>query len=125
MANSPAVMCLKLPYGNQLIRLALTDIVRLEGAGNYTYIHTRDQRRYLSSKTLKRLEPMLPGSTFCRIHKSSIVNLEYLTKITFDNPPHLFLISGEPIAIARRRLPATRRLVKQHRHRAAQGALMG
>ncbi|MBO0952891.1 LytR/AlgR family response regulator transcription factor [Fibrella forsythiae] len=115
---------LQLPYGNQLLLVAFTDIVRLEGAGNYTYIYTRDSRRYLSSKTLKLFETLLPGPAFCRVHKSSIINLDYLTDITFGNAPYLVLISTEPIAIARRRLPATRRRVKQHRQLAAQRTLM-
>ncbi|MBO0953284.1 LytTR family DNA-binding domain-containing protein [Fibrella forsythiae] len=69
----------------------------------------------MSSKTLKRLEPLLVGPAFCRIHKSSLINLAYLTQINFGNTPHLVLIGTELIAIARRRLPATRRRIKQHR----------
>ena len=104
---------LELPFRNRILLLPFSDIVWLEGAGNYTYIHTRDNRKYLSSKTLKRLEPDLTDPAFCRVHKSTIINLAYLTEIKFsDDAPHLFLKSSQPIAVSRRRLPSTRRQVK-------------
>jgi two-component system LytT family response regulator len=97
-----------------MILLAFADIVWLEGAGNYTYIHTRDNRRYLSSKTLKRLEPELVGPAFCRVHKSTIINMAYLSEINFGTAPHLYLKNNQLISISRRRLPATRRQVKSY-----------
>ncbi|MBO0953065.1 LytR/AlgR family response regulator transcription factor [Fibrella forsythiae] len=118
LASPSAATCLELPLGNQLIRLALADIVRLEGAGNYTYIYTRDQRRYLSSKTLKRLELLLTDPVFCRVHKSSIINLAYLTEVNFGPAPHLCLAGSQPIAVSRRRLASTRRRVKKYHHQA-------
>lgn len=108
----PSSKYLELPYRNRMILLAFADIVWLEGAGNYTYIHTRDNRRYLSSKTLKRLEPTLIGPSFCRVHKSAIVNMAYLSEINFGDAPHLYLKSSQQVSISRRRLPATRRQVK-------------
>jgi len=104
---------LELPFRNRLLVLDFTDIVWLEGAGNYTYIHTRDNKRYLSSKTLKRLEPELMNSVFCRVHKSTIINLAYLAETNFSGTyPHLLLTGNQSIAISRRRLPLTRRQVK-------------
>ncbi|XWW46395.1 LytTR family transcriptional regulator [Fibrella sp. USSR17] len=104
---------LELPFRNRLLVLNFADIVWLEGAGNYTYIHTRDNKRYLSSKTLKRLEPDLMDSVFCRVHKSTIINLAYLAETNFsDTHPYLLLKGNQPIAISRRRLPLTRRQVK-------------
>ncbi|RYF74323.1 MAG: LytTR family transcriptional regulator [Cytophagaceae bacterium] len=114
-ASQASSTYLELPYLNRVIFLALTDIVWLEGAGNYTYIHTRDNRRYLSSKTLKRLEPALADLVFCRVHKSAIINLIYLTEVSFNaGGPHLYLKNTRQITISRRRLSATRRQVKQY-----------
>lgn len=117
--NPPALTNLALPHGNRTILLAFTDIIRLAGAGNYTYIYTRDQRRYLASKTLKHLETLLTSPNFCRVHKSSIINLAYLTEVNFGPAPHLFLTESQPIAVSRRRLASTRRHIKKYRHQAS------
>lgn len=110
---------IELPYHNRIITLAFSDIVWLEGAGNYTYIHTRDNRRYLTSKTLKRLEPILLDPAFCRVHKSALINLAYLAQVNFSTSPHLYLLNNQFITISRRRLPATRRQVKSYQQMTA------
>lgn len=115
---------LELPYHNRTITLAFADIVWLEGAGNYTYIHTRDNRRYLTSKTLKRLEPTLPVAAFCRVHKSALINLAYLAQVNFSTGPHLYLLNNQFITISRRRLPATRRQVKSYQQMTASTKLL-
>lgn len=112
--KAPSSTYLEIPYRNRMLLLAFADIVWLEGAGNYTYIHTRDNRRYVSSKTLKRLEPTLTDPAFCRVHKSTIINLAFLSHINFATNPHLHLLNSQQLTISRRRLPATRRQVKQY-----------
>ncbi|WP_158408749.1 LytR/AlgR family response regulator transcription factor [Fibrella aestuarina] len=105
---------LSLPFRNQLVQVAATDIVWLEGASNYTFIHTRDKRRYLVAKNLKRLEADLVGSPFCRVHKSTLVNLTYLLDVRFGDEPHLHLKNGQTISISRRRITSTRRQIRAY-----------
>lgn len=56
------------------------NILFAEAQGNYTKIHTYDNLSILVSKTLRVIEEMLPEEAFFRIHKSYLVNLNYLTK---------------------------------------------
>lgn len=114
IATPVNVSKLALSYRNQIVQVPTTDIVWLEGASNYTFIHTRDKRRYLVAKNLKRLEADLIGAPFCRAHKSTLVNLSYLLDVNFGEEPHLRLNSGQTISISRRRIASTRRQIRSY-----------
>lgn len=76
------------------------NILFAEAQGNYTKIHTFDNRNILVSKTLRIIEEMLPEESFFRIHKSYLVNLNYLTK--YDKSVGLFveLINGIKLPVS-------------------------
>ena len=57
----------------------ITDIIRLEGDDNYTHIYTVDDK-LTAAKTIKSYEQMLAGSNFFRVHKTHIINLNYMVK---------------------------------------------
>lgn len=77
------------------------DITHLEGAGNYTFVHTQQGRKYLVCKTMKTLQVNLSDS-FVRVHKSYIVNTLFV--ISRVQPQFLLLNSGVMVPIARRRI---------------------
>jgi two-component system, LytTR family, response regulator len=92
-----------LPYLNRTILLSVDDIVSLQGEGNYTYLFTRDKKRYLVSKTLKAFETSLNESMFLRIHKSTIVNLGYVQFESLIPDRIIRLTDGQEVSISRRR----------------------
>lgn len=93
-----------LPYLNRTIFISVDDILCLQGEGNYTFLHTRDRKRFLVSKTLKEFEKTLDGSMFLRIHKSYIVNLAYVQRSIFNRDRQVRLADGREVAISRRRM---------------------
>ncbi|WP_338869585.1 LytTR family DNA-binding domain-containing protein [Spirosoma sp. SC4-14] len=93
-----------LPYLNRTIFISVDDILCLQGEGNYTFLFTRDRKRYLVSKTLKEFEKTLDGSMFLRIHKSYIVNLAYVQRSVFNKDRQVQLADGREVAISRRRM---------------------
>ncbi|MFD2574158.1 LytR/AlgR family response regulator transcription factor [Spirosoma soli] len=93
-----------LPYLNRTIFISVDDVLCLQGEGNYTFLYTRDRKRYLVSKTLKEFEKMLDGSMFLRIHKSYIVNLGYVQQSVFNKERQVRLADGREVAISRRRM---------------------
>lgn len=93
-----------LPYLNRTIFISVDDITCLEGDGNYTYLCTRDRKKYIVSKTLKEFEKTLDASIFARIHKSHMVNLAYVQQGPFSNDRQIRLTDGREIAISRRRM---------------------
>ncbi len=93
-----------LPYLNRTIFISVDDILYLQGEGNYTFLHTRDRKRYLVSKTLKEFEKTLDGALFLRVHKSFIVNLAYVQRPVFSKERQVRMADGREVAISRRRM---------------------
>lgn len=64
----------------KIVPLAPTEIERLEVQDDYVMIHVQ-KRRFLVSVTLGDLEARLPDPPFLRIHRSHIVNLDYVAHL--------------------------------------------
>ncbi len=69
-----------IPSIDSYVMVKITDILYCEADGNYAYIYLLNQEKILVSKTLKWIEELLPESTFFRIHKSYIINLNLMKK---------------------------------------------
>jgi len=62
--------------------LALTDVVRLEADGCYTIVYATDGKKYVQSGSIcKYYDRLQRVEDFFRIHKSHIVNLQYVVRI--------------------------------------------
>jgi two-component system LytT family response regulator len=104
----------KLDY-NDRVFLALDDersrflkvntIEFISGAGDYSDVFTNDGQKILTPKPLREWEERLPEKYFYRIHRSTIINLEYVDRVErwFNRAyrVHLHHIS-EPLVMSRR-----------------------
>ncbi|WP_345237462.1 LytTR family DNA-binding domain-containing protein [Hymenobacter saemangeumensis] len=71
---------LKVEY--QLVRVAIADILYVEGLKDYVKVHLASQPRPLLSLTsLRSMEEKLPGRQFMRIHRSYIIGLDHIQAI--------------------------------------------
>ena len=93
-----------IPHNKKQTVIPVEDIIFVEGEGNYSFLHTKDGKRFLISKTLKCFELMLGTTSFMRIHKSSIVNIHYLKEISIEADRYVRLSSGVEVAISRRKV---------------------
>lgn len=65
-----------------LIRISLDEIEYVEGLKDYVKISVQGRERpILSRMSIKSLEQQLPDSQFYRVHKSYIVNIDYVVQI--------------------------------------------
>jgi DNA-binding LytR/AlgR family response regulator len=72
---------LKVEY--QLVRIALDDILYIEGLKDYVKVHLKGvDKAVLSLTSLKALEEKLPSKRFMRVHRSFIVALDKITSMT-------------------------------------------
>jgi two-component system, LytTR family, response regulator len=86
------------------------NIVFFEADVNYTIAHYNDGKKETFVKTLKHIEQKLNQHGFYRIHKSYLVNLEYI-----DDKPMGFdleLHHEYTLTISRRKLPGLRKQLK-------------
>ncbi len=81
----------------------LKDIVRFEADNNYTYIHLKDGDKITAAKTIKLYEQQLAGANFYRVHKSHVINLNYMRKFVKGDGGYLVMADGMKIEVSRRR----------------------
>jgi two-component system, LytTR family, response regulator len=73
--------------------------------GDYTHVFTDDGKKHLVTKPLKEWEDRLPEKHFVRIHRSTIVNLEFIEKVEtwFSRSYQIYLRDiKEPLTVSRR-----------------------
>jgi two-component system LytT family response regulator len=81
-----------------------SDIMYLEGEGNYTKIHFSDGGQYTDTRSLGIYEDILDPKKFFRIHKSHIVNILCVKEFLNDDGSFAVMKNGTRIAISRLRL---------------------
>jgi len=74
----------------------LADIQHISAAGPYTEIQVRNGERFVLSKSLKYWEMRLPGAHFKRIHRSRIVNVDFIERVHLDECRGYVLFMSEP-----------------------------
>ncbi|RRB10944.1 LytR/AlgR family response regulator transcription factor [Larkinella knui] len=82
-----------------------SDLVCLQGDGNYTWLHWRDHPSIIMPKTLKQLAGILPAESFARVHRNSIVNCQYVERVERlkTGLGAIHLKNGMVVPISRRR----------------------
>jgi DNA-binding LytR/AlgR family response regulator len=64
-----------------LVKIAIADILLVEGMDDYLRIHLQDKSPLLVRMTMKAILSQLPGAKFLRVHRSYIVNLGTIINI--------------------------------------------
>jgi two-component system LytT family response regulator len=66
--------------GTRIDVVPVTDIVHIQAEDDYVEIVT-EGKKYLKKETMNYLEDSLPSELFIRVHRSSIVNVNYILKL--------------------------------------------
>ncbi len=100
-ADSPKKVVVPTSDGMHVIKIS--EIIRLESSSNYTTFHLHNQKPLLASKTLKEFDGMLHGYSFNRIHKSHLVNMNFVKRYVQTDGGYLILEDGSQIPVANRK----------------------
>jgi hypothetical protein len=76
----PGAETLTVRSGNSSVRVRVSEIRWIEGAGDYVRLHLPDTEHLLSDR-LKHLEQRLDPSRFVRVHRSAIVNVSAVRRL--------------------------------------------
>lgn len=90
--------------------IAPSEIIFFEADINYTRIHYHDHSE-LVSVCLKKVEQQLKSYPFCRIHKSYLINLNYISNGT--DKYEVEMANNRLLAISRRKVVKFKRLLKK------------
>lgn len=91
-------IALPVEYGFEIIKI--NSILYCEADNNYCKVYCLDGKRIVLSKTLKYIEDLLPNTIFHRIHKSFLVNLNYITRFDKTNELKIELTNGQILPVS-------------------------
>ena len=70
-------------------------VIFIEAEKDYTKIFTSDSKTFRVRKPIKKWEERLPDSHFIRIHRSAIINTDYIRKVErWNNYTHKVYLDG-------------------------------
>ncbi len=90
----------------------IKDIIRCQSDNNYTIFHTANLEKIVMSKTLKEYENILPEEIFIRIHRSHIININYISRITKKNSGFIRLKDKSEIPISPKKKELLLKMIK-------------
>jgi DNA-binding LytR/AlgR family response regulator len=89
-------------------KISPANILLLKADTNYTITYLTDGSHFLSATTLGIMEERLKGFNFYRTHRSTLVNMQYISNyegINLDNlVPEIMMMNKINIPIARRKI---------------------
>jgi two-component system LytT family response regulator len=89
--------------------LPLEEISFCEAQINYTLFHLKQEKKIISSKTLKEYDELLSDHQFIRVHKSYLVNRRHIRSITAEHK--LLLDGGVTVEISKRKFSEVKGLL--------------
>jgi two-component system, LytTR family, response regulator len=90
-----------LPGVTDIKYVRLDDIIRLQADRNYTRFFFTDGKDFCSAKTLKEYEEMLPENIFIRVHRTHLINRNYIRQ--YEREGVLIMRDGSRIEVSRRK----------------------
>jgi two-component system LytT family response regulator len=91
-------------HADKIKLINLSSVICFEADSNYTYIHTITKEKYSLARVLKDFEDFLfDNTTFMRINKSAIVNLNYVKEYSKGSPFMIFLENDLEFEVSRRK----------------------
>jgi two-component system LytT family response regulator len=105
-------LCIPSVKGFQVVELK--DIIYCEASSSYTNFHFANRKIICASKPLHEYESLLEDCNFIRIHKSYLVNIEYIREYVKGDGGTIMLTNGQEIEVSRRRKDPLLVKLKEH-----------
>jgi two-component system, LytTR family, response regulator len=99
-ANEPGKIAL--PVLNGLEFIETSAIIKVQAENVYSVFHLANGKKMMVSRTLKDVERMLGHRNFMRVHKSFIINLNYIAHYTKGEGGTVTLSDGSEVEVSRR-----------------------
>ncbi|MGZ3919085.1 MAG: LytR/AlgR family response regulator transcription factor, partial [Bacteroidia bacterium] len=88
------------------------DIVWLEASDNYTNLFLNGQKKIVASKTLKEFEMILPANDFFRIHRSALINVNFVKEYSNNEGGEVILSDGTHVQVSKARVQEFAEFIK-------------
>jgi two-component system LytT family response regulator len=101
--QTPNEMKLCVPSIKGFQVLKLSDVIYCEAESSYTIFHIVNNHQIVASKPIIEYELLLADSSFCRIHKSFLVNLIHVKEYIRGEGGSVLLTNNKEVEVSRRR----------------------
>ena len=88
--------CISIRADHKTTLVRYSNIIYLESAGEYIRLHLADGTKLVTLFRMKNMESELPAERFLRVHRSYIINLDYIAEISYNR---ILLNNGSKIPI--------------------------
>lgn len=92
-----------LPDAEGYVFIEVDDIMYCQAEKSYTAFVMSDGKKQWVSKTIKEYSDLLEGFGFVRVHRSSLINPKFITKLIKTRPSSVIMKNGETIVISKAR----------------------
>lgn len=80
------------------------EIVWLEASDNYTNLFLLGNKKIVASKTLKEFEAILPENDFFRVHRSALINVNFVKEYSNNEGGEVILADGVRVQISKAKI---------------------
>jgi two-component system, LytTR family, response regulator len=101
--QSPSEMKLCVPSLKGFQVINLEDVIYCEAESSYTIFHLVNKQHIVASKSMVEYEALLDGTSFCRVHKSFLVNLIHIKEYHRGEGGTLILTNNMEVEVSRRK----------------------
>ena len=98
--------CLKrvvLKTSESIYIVNVQDIIRCESDSSYTMFFLQDGRKIIVSKVLKEYDELLKDSGFIRVHKSHLINMNFITSYEKSNGGYILMKDKAEVPVSVRK----------------------
>lgn len=83
-ATTEIIERIAIKNGQRIELIHISEIIHLQAEGDYVMVHST-KGKFLKEQTMKSLENGLPPEKFVRVHRSSIINVDFIAQIELFN----------------------------------------
>jgi two-component system LytT family response regulator len=95
--------CIAVPTFEGFTFIKISDIIRLEADGSYTMVYFKSTEPILVCKNISYFEELFTETCIIRIHKSSMVNIQFVKKYIKHNGGHIVMADNTKIKVSERK----------------------
>jgi two-component system LytT family response regulator len=106
-----------LPHSNGFHIIETINIIYIEADSNYSIFHLKNGGKLVISKPLKEFEDILDSEDFARIHKSALINLNYVNSYSNKHGLEVILENNTTLPVSRRRSAEFQEKVREYLQR--------
>ncbi len=91
-----------LPDGEGLVFINISDIIRCDSDGNYTFFILTSGKKIITSRTLGEYEQLFTDDNFFRVHRSHLINLQHVKKYIKGEGGYVVMSDDSQVEVSRR-----------------------